>query len=81
MARHRMTADGPVPFTAEEEAARDAEEAAFAAEQAALAATAYQRQQLGDLTLHLVDLLVHVLHAFPQNAVLHWINIYRLHCS
>lgn len=34
MARHRMTADGPVPFTAEEEAARDAEIAAFAAEQA-----------------------------------------------
>jgi hypothetical protein len=31
MARHRMTADGPVPFTAEEEAARDAEEAAWAA--------------------------------------------------
>jgi len=31
MARHHMTADGPVPFTAEEEAARDAEEAAFAA--------------------------------------------------
>jgi hypothetical protein len=26
-----MTADGPVPFTAEEEAQRDAEEAAFAA--------------------------------------------------
>lgn len=32
MARHRMTPDGPVPFTAEEEAARDAEEAAWAAE-------------------------------------------------
>lgn len=31
MARHHMTANGPVPFTAEEEAARDAEEAAFAA--------------------------------------------------
>ena len=31
MARHHMTANGPVPFTAEEEAARDAEEAAWAA--------------------------------------------------
>jgi hypothetical protein len=29
MARHYMTADGPVPFTAEEETARDAEEAAY----------------------------------------------------
>lgn len=29
MARHHMTADGPVPFTAQEEADRDAEEAAF----------------------------------------------------
>lgn len=32
MARHHMTAEGPVPFTPEEEAQRDAEEAAFAAE-------------------------------------------------
>jgi len=31
MARHHMTADGPVPFTPEEEAAWDAEEAAYAA--------------------------------------------------
>lgn len=29
--RHHMTADGPVPFTPEEEAARDAEEAAWLA--------------------------------------------------
>jgi hypothetical protein len=29
-----MTAEGPVPFTAEEEAARDAEEAAWTAQQA-----------------------------------------------
>lgn len=35
MARFHATANGPVPFTAEEEAARDAEEAAWAAEQAA----------------------------------------------
>ena len=34
MSRHHMTAEGPIPFTAEEEAARDAEEAAWAAEQA-----------------------------------------------
>lgn len=31
MARFHTTANGPVPFTAEEEAARDAEEAAWAA--------------------------------------------------
>ena len=29
MSRHHMTAEGPVPFTAEEEAARDAQEAAY----------------------------------------------------
>ena len=34
MSRHHMTAEGPIPFTAEEEAARDVEEAAWAAEQA-----------------------------------------------
>lgn len=34
MSRHHMTAEGPIPFTAEEEAQRDAEEAAWAAEQA-----------------------------------------------
>lgn len=31
MSRHHMTPNGPVPFTPEEEAARDAEEAAWAA--------------------------------------------------
>ena len=34
MSRHHMTPQGAVPFTAAEEAARDAEEAAWAAEQA-----------------------------------------------
>lgn len=48
MARHHMTDSGPVPFTAEEEATRDAEEAAFAAKQAALAATEYQRQRAAE---------------------------------
>ena len=48
MARHHMTPNGPVPFTLEEEAARDAEEAANAAEQAALAATEYQRQRAAE---------------------------------
>jgi hypothetical protein len=43
MVRHHMTTDGPVPFTPEEEAQRDAEEAAFAAEQAEKQATEYQR--------------------------------------
>lgn len=31
MARHHMTAEGPIPFTPEEEAEKDAEEAAYAA--------------------------------------------------
>jgi type II secretory pathway component PulL len=31
MTRHHMTANGPIPFTADEEAERDAEEAAWAA--------------------------------------------------
>lgn len=34
MSRHHMTAEGPVPFTPEEEAEWDAMEAAWAAEQA-----------------------------------------------
>lgn len=43
MTRYHATSKGRIPFTPEEEAARDAEEATFAAEQAALAATEYQR--------------------------------------
>jgi hypothetical protein len=43
-----MTADGPVPFTAEEEAEWDAREAKHAAQQAALAATEYQRQRAAE---------------------------------
>jgi len=34
MSRHHMTAEGPVPFTAEEEAERDSQEAAVLAQQA-----------------------------------------------
>lgn len=45
MSRHHMTAEGPVPFTPEEEAARDAEEAAWAAEQAR---TAYIRNRVNE---------------------------------
>ena len=48
MARHHMTENGPVPFTAAEEAARDAEEAQWAAEQAALALTKYQRDRAAE---------------------------------
>ena len=48
MTRHHMTPTGKVPFTSEEEAARDAEEAAFAAEQVALATTEYQRQRAAE---------------------------------
>ena len=45
MARHHMTENGPVPFTAAEEAARDAEEAQWAAEQVSQAKTKYQRDR------------------------------------
>jgi len=48
MARHHMTANGPVPFTPQEEAEWDAREAEHAAEQAALAATEYQRQRAAE---------------------------------
>jgi len=48
MARHHMTANGPVPFTPEEEAEWDSREAEHAAQQAALAATEYQRQRAAE---------------------------------
>ena len=48
MSRHHMTAEGPVAFTAEEEAARDAEEAEEAAKQVELAKTAYQGQRAAE---------------------------------
>lgn len=48
MTRYKATSRGAVPFTAEEESARDAEEAAWAAEQTALAATEYQRQRAAE---------------------------------
>jgi hypothetical protein len=45
MSRFHTTANGNIPFTAEEEAEWDAMEAAWATEQAALAATEYQRDR------------------------------------
>ena len=45
MPRFHATAEGPVPFTAEEEAERDAEEAAFAAGPAKIR---YQRQRAAE---------------------------------
>lgn len=42
MARHRMTSNGPVPFTAEEEAAWDAQEAQAAQEYQASLRAAYR---------------------------------------
>lgn len=48
MARHHMTADGPVPFTPEEEAEWDAMEARETERIAALAATEYQRQRAAE---------------------------------
>jgi len=49
MARHHMTSNGPVPFTAEEEAARDAEEAAWVAQQAQPAPAPTKEQLLAEL--------------------------------
>jgi hypothetical protein len=48
MGRFHATANGNVPFTAEEEAQRDADEARWAAEQAALAKTEYQRDRVAE---------------------------------
>jgi hypothetical protein len=45
MARFHTTSEGNIPFTAEEEAERDAEEAAFVAEQTEFAKTQYQRDR------------------------------------
>jgi hypothetical protein len=49
MARHHMTPNGPVPFTAEEEATRDAEEAAWAIQQAQPAPAPTKEQLLAEL--------------------------------
>lgn len=49
MARHHMTVNGPVPFTAEEEAARDAEEVAWAAQQAQPAPAPTKEQLMAEL--------------------------------
>ena len=46
MSRHHMTAEGPIPFTAEEEAEWDAMEAAWAAEQANPTPPAPTKEQL-----------------------------------
>ncbi len=48
MGRFHATPDGDVPFTPEEEAARDAEEAAFAAELIEQAKTEYQRKRAAE---------------------------------
>lgn len=49
MARHHMTEDGPVPFTAEEEAEWDAREAAWAIQQAQPAPAPTKEQLLAQL--------------------------------
>jgi len=48
MARFHATPEGNIPFTAEEEAARDIEEAQWVAEQAELARTKYQRDRAAE---------------------------------
>lgn len=48
MGRFHATANGDVPFTAEEEAEWDAREAALATEQVQLAKTEYQRQRAAE---------------------------------
>lgn len=49
MARHRMTSTGPVPFTAQEEAARDAEEAAWVLAQSQPAPAPTKEQLMAEL--------------------------------
>jgi hypothetical protein len=44
-----MTAEGPIPFTAEEEAARDVEEAAWATQQATPAPAPTKEELLAEL--------------------------------
>jgi hypothetical protein len=44
-----MTAEGPIPFTTEEEAARDAEEAAWATQQAIPAPAPTKEELLAEL--------------------------------
>lgn len=46
--RYHTTAEGNIPFTAEEEAERDAEEAQELVKQAALAKTQYQCQRAAE---------------------------------
>ena len=48
MPRHHMTAEGPVPFTAEEESQWLLDQAAKALEQAELAKTQYQRNRASE---------------------------------
>jgi len=48
MTRFHATSEGNIPFTAEEEAARDIEVAQWAAERAALALTKYQRDRAAE---------------------------------
>lgn len=69
MSRHHMTAEGPVPFTPEEEAERDAEEAAWMAAKsiadhnkpllaeivAAESETGFTRKQREYMLAHLTD--------------------------
>lgn len=48
MARFHATPEGDIPYTAEEEAQRDAEEAQWLAEKAELDATEYQRKRAAE---------------------------------
>jgi hypothetical protein len=72
MARHHMTVNGPVPYTAEEEAARDAEEAANAARIVVPAAVPrrkavkYMRRTEHAPGLSLYDHLIATINAIPD---------------
>ena len=48
MSRHHMTAEGPIPFTAEEESQWLLDQAANALKQAELAKTQYQRNRASE---------------------------------
>lgn len=77
MARNHLINGKLVPFTAEEETARDAEEAVWAAKETELAKTLYQRKRTGEAATSAeatkypsvgeqLDLLWHAIDADPD---------------
>ena len=70
MARHHNINGNKVPFTAEEEAQRDAEEAAWAAKQAAIVPTPAHVSQRKSAYPSIGDQLDMLWHSIDQNSAL-----------